>query len=59
MPIPTRGFARILAYVLLASVASRAAALREHVDHGHHHRHTATAVVPVAGSAALTTGGVS
>jgi hypothetical protein len=39
MPIPTRGFARILAYVLLASVTSRAAALREHVSHGHAHPH--------------------
>lgn len=39
MPIPTRGFARIVAYVLLVSVTSRAAILREHVSHGHAHVH--------------------
>jgi len=66
MPIPTRGFARIVAYVLLVSVASRAAALREHVRHGHDHGHgrhrlghAGLAAVPSAGSAALTTGAVS
>jgi hypothetical protein len=37
MPIPTRGFARIVAYVLLVSVVDKATALNEHVNHGRPH----------------------
>jgi hypothetical protein len=53
MPIPTRGFARIVAYVLLASVASRASTMRHHF--GAEHRHGAAAAVPGAHPAAVTT----
>jgi len=59
MPIPTRGFARIVAYVLLVSVASRAAALRAHTGvrhrpHGHEHT-----PVPPAAALPLTAGAAS
>ena len=37
MPIPTRGFARIVAYVLRVSVVDKATALNEHVNHGRPH----------------------
>ncbi|WP_156357379.1 hypothetical protein [Frigoribacterium sp. Leaf263] len=53
MPIPTRGFARIVAYVLLISVASRASTMRRHV--GAEHRHGAAAAVPGAHPTAATT----
>jgi hypothetical protein len=53
MPIPTRGFARIVAYVLLASVASRASTMRHHF--GAEHRHGAAAAAPGTRPAAVTT----
>jgi hypothetical protein len=71
MPIPTRGFARIVAYVLLVSVADKATALNEHVNRGRPHgsrsrgRHAHVrdrAVSPagtLAGGAPALTGAVS
>ena len=55
MPIPTRGFARIVAYVLLVSVADKATALNEHVNRGHprgRHAHVRDRAVSPAGTLA-------